>query len=108
MGTAVIFWMIFTVAPSGTMTSPASFTFRPPVEQGWFPDVAACRAHAGKVNLDPKWIKNEAYLRSLGTTVNMQCLPEGTVPRLPEGTVPLKCSGCLPMIEQSPKAVREE
>jgi hypothetical protein len=84
MGTAVVLWMVFTVAPSGTMTSPASFTVRPLAQS--FPDVAACRAHAAKVRLDPKWAKAEAHLRGQGGTVEAQCLPEGTAPRLPEGT----------------------
>jgi hypothetical protein len=87
MGKAFVLWMVFTVAPSGTMTSPASFTIRP-VEQR-FPDVAACRAHAGKVRLDPRWAKAEAHLLGQGGTVEAQCLPDGTAPRLPEGTKPL-------------------
>lgn len=87
MGKVVVLWMVFTVAPSGTMTSPVSFTIRPDYPHQRFADAAACRAHAAEARLDTRWVEVVARQRSL--TVSTQCLPEGASPSLPEGTRPL-------------------
>ena len=81
--TLVILWLVYTVAPSGTMTSPVAFTVGPHEQR--FPDMSACLAHAGKVKLDQKWIDAEVILRNAGGTVRIQCLPEGVQPALPPG-----------------------